>query len=221
MATLACATVGVVVTSAARARVFSVRARRRGSSAGTREVSRHGADGGGAGASRDARRRERARAFSVDSTSVKTRSRWRFPPGRARPPRWSRGDRIASTFPIPPPDSRCARYAVHVSCGPVLSPELAVTRGALKTGSSAPSIAHLAHPRSQDAAPSPPVRAKRFRTNLPEAETARCGSARTHRAGQDRQDLAQGARATTSRAPPSSFSSKRINPFRCRSIARP
>ena len=28
-------------------------------------------------------------------------------------------------------------------------------------------------------------------------------------------------RATTSRAPPSSFSSKRINPFRCRSIARP
>lgn len=56
---------------------------------------------------------------------------------------------------------------------------------------------------------------------LPEAETARCGSARTHRAGQDRQDLAQGARATTSRAPPSSFSSKRINPFRCRSIARP
>lgn len=57
---------------------------------------------------------------------------------------------------------------------------------------------------------------------LPEAETARRGGARTHRAGQDGQDLAQGARATPSRARPlRHFFSKRINPFWCHSDRPP
>ena len=203
-------------------RVFSARASQRGSSAGTREVSRHGADGGGAGASRDARRRERARAFPVDSTSVKTRSRWRFPPGRARPPRWSRGDRVASTSRIPPRDSRRARYAVHISRGPVSSPEPATTRGALKTESSAPPIAHLAHPRSQDAAPKPARTREALQNQLylkpkPPGAAARGPTALGKTA---RTSLKVRARPPPARAPFVIFS-KRINPFWCHSDRLP
>lgn len=155
LATLAGATVGVVVTSRGSRGAFSrperggavpllERARSHAMAPMAEERVRPATRG-------DASARAHSRRFDVGQDTVAMA----FPTRSRRPPRWSRGDRVAPTSRIPPRDSRRARYAVHVSRGPVSSPEPATTRGALKTESSAPSIAHLAYPRSQDAAPKP------------------------------------------------------------------